>query len=117
MRRRLVGLALALGLLAGCAAGMQYRQIGPTYPPRGSAAAIQLIERGEPAEPYDRIGQITWEYQREKFSPPLLKEILPDLQQKAWEVGGDALVIRELREPANPTGTLRVVADVVRWKR
>jgi hypothetical protein len=117
MRKRLVPLLLGLAVLAGCAAGMQYRQTGPTYPPRGSTAEIALFDRVEPPQPYERLGEINWEYHRRKFTQPRLIEILPELKEKAREVGGDALVVRKLEEPANPEGTLKLVADVVRWKR
>jgi hypothetical protein len=39
------------------------------------------------------------------------------LKQKAWEAGGDALIVRKLEEPREAEGTLRLAADVVRWKR
>jgi hypothetical protein len=115
MPRSLV-LLLGLTVLAGCAAGMQYRQTGPSYPPRGSADQIEVYDRTPPPRPYEQIGEITYDYQRRKFQPPTLAEILPELRQKAWEVGGDALVVRKNEEPKDPEGTLRVVADVVRWK-
>ena len=117
MRRSAVLLAIGVALLAGCAAGLRYEQVGPTYPPRGSTSDVQIIERGEPSRPYERLGQITWDYERNKFDPPRLAEILPDLKQKTWEAGGDALIVRKLEEPpTNPRGTLRLIADVVRWK-
>ena len=118
MKRQLrAGIAL-LAFLGGCVAGgMQYQQIGQTYPHRGSASDVRIFEKTEPPEQYDRIGQIVWDYSRRKFDAPTLREILPDMKQKAWEVGGDALIIRDLREPRDPEGTLHVVADVVRWKR
>jgi hypothetical protein len=102
------------GIGVGAAAG---HDSCPTYPPRGSASDVRLIEKGEPPEPYERLGQLTWDYRRSKFEPPTLQEILPELKQKAWEVGGDALVIRDLKEPRDSEGTLHVVSDVVRWKR
>jgi hypothetical protein len=117
MRRRFTGWLLSLVFLTGCATGLQYQALGPTYPPRGSASDVRLIEKGEPPEPYERLGQLTWDYRRSKFEPPTLQEILPELKQKAWEVGGDALVIRDLKEPRDSEGTLHVVSDVVRWKR
>jgi hypothetical protein len=116
-RTVLVLLLLGLPLLGGCAAGMQYQQVGPTYAPRGSASEVKIFEKGEPPEPYDRVGQITWDYQRSKFTPPQLQEIEGQLRQKAYEVGGDAVVVRKLEEPRNPEGTLKLVADVVRFKR
>jgi hypothetical protein len=106
---------VALGL-GGCAAGLQYVS-EKTYPPRGTAAEVQVFEKREPPEPYERLGQVTWDYSRSKFTPPRLTEILGDLKQKTWEAGGDALVIRKLEEPANPEGVLRLSADVVRFRR
>ena len=118
MRRVLAPLLFGCTVLAGCAAGLQYVQVGPTYPPRGSASEVKVFDRVEPPEPYERLGEIRWDYRRKKFTPPRLIEILPDLKQKAWEVGGDALIVRRLEEPqSDPEGTLRAVADVVRWKR
>jgi hypothetical protein len=116
MRRRLLLIGLGLVWLAGCASGPKY-VAERSYPPRGTAAGIQVFDRREPPEPYDRLGQLSWDYQRSKFTPPRLVEILPELKQKAWEAGGDALVIRNLEEPMNPDGVLRVQADVVRFRR
>jgi hypothetical protein len=116
MNRRGLLIVLSALWLAGCAAGLQYTS-EKTYPPRGTAADVKIIEKGEPPEPYERIGQITWEYQRRKFTPPQLEEIADQLKQKAWEAGGDAIVVRKLEEPTNPEGTLRVAADVVRFRR
>ena len=113
-------LLLLVGLIAlgGCAAGLQYQQIGQTYPPRGSSDAVKIFDRAEPPEPYDRVGQITWDYRRSKFTPPRLTEIEPQLRQKAYEAGGDALVVRKLEEPqTDAEGTLKLTADVVRFKR
>jgi len=118
LRRVLVPVLLALTGLTACAGGLRYTQVGPTYPPRGTASGVQLFDRVEPPEPYERLGQIAWDYRRAKFTPPRLTEILPALKQKAWESGGDALIVRRLEEPStDPEGTLRVAADVVRWKR
>jgi hypothetical protein len=110
-------LLFGLALLGGCAAGMQYQQIGPTYLPRGTAGEVKIFEKGEPPEPYDRIGQITWDYRRSKFTPPQLEEIEGELRQKAYEVGGDAVVVRKLEEPKDPEAPLKLTADVVRFKR
>ena len=118
MRRQLRAAIVGLVFLSGCVAGgMQYQQIGQTYPRRGSADDIRIFEKTEPPEQYDRVGQIVWDYSRRKFDAPTVREILPDMKQKAWEVGGDALIIRDLTEPRNPDGTLHVAADVVRWRR
>jgi hypothetical protein len=116
MRHRGVLVVLIALWLAGCAAGLQYAS-EKTYPPRGTAAGIQVFEGREPPEPYERLGQITWDYSRSKFTPPRLTEVLGELKQKAWEAGGDALVIRKLEEPTNPEGVLRLAADVVRFRR
>jgi hypothetical protein len=116
MASRIVLVGLCVALVAACAAGLQYTS-EKTYPPRGTAEGIQVFDRREPPEAYERLGQITWDYQRTKFSPPNLQEIQSDLKQKVWEVGGDALIIRKLEEPRDPEGVLRVGADVVRWKR
>jgi hypothetical protein len=113
----LVLLLFGLPLLGGCAAGMQYQQVGPTFPPRGTAADVKIIEKGEPSEPYDRVGQITWDYRRSKFTPPKLQEIEGELRKKAYEVGGDAVVVRKLEEPRDPEAPLKLTADVVRFKR
>jgi hypothetical protein len=110
-------LLIGVALLAGCAGGLRYTATGPTYPPRGTAGDVKLFDRVEPPEPYERLGQLTWEYRRSKFTPPRLTEVLPELRRKAWEVGGDALIVRRLKEPPDPEGTLEVAADVVRWKR
>ena len=104
------------GFLTGCASGLKYTQVGPKYPPRGSVNEIQLFDRREPGWAYERLGQITWDYQRSRFAPPTVAEILPELRQKAWEVGGDALIVRQVREPRHPEDTLHVEADVVRRK-
>ena len=116
MRRRVFVIMLGVMWLAGCASGPQY-VAERTYPPRGTAEGVQLFDRREPPEPYERLGRLTWDYQRSKFTPPRLVEILPQLEQKAWEAGGDPLVIRTLEEPQNPEGVLRVGADVVRFRR
>src|SRR5262249_60939689 len=78
-------LLLLVGLIAlgGCAAGLQYRQIGQTYPPRGSADAIKIFDRAEPPEPYDRVGQITWDYRRAEVTPPPPQETAPPPPPKA----------------------------------
>jgi len=102
--------------LGGCAAGLQYTS-EKTYPPRGTAADVKIFNRSEPPEPYERLGQVTWDYSRSKFTAPELKEIEGDLKQKAWESGGDAIVIRDLQQPTSPDGVLRVKADVVRFRR
>lgn len=117
MRRELVGWLVGVAVLGGCAAGMQYVQVGPTYPPRGTAAQVQVFDRTEPPAPYERLGEIRWDYRRRKFTPPRLVEILPELKQKAWEAGGDALVVRQLEEPVDPEGPLKLTADVVRFRR
>lgn len=116
MRRRVLLCVVGIVVLAGCASGPKY-VAERMYPPRGTAADVQVFDRREPPEPYERLGQLTWDYQWSKFTPPRLVEILPELKQKAWEAGGDALVIRRLEEPQNPDGVLRVGADVVRWRR
>jgi hypothetical protein len=110
-------LLFGLPLLGGCAAGMQYQQVGPTYAPRGTVGEVKIFEKGEPPEPYDRIGQITWDYRRSKFTAPQLQEIAGELRQKAYEVGGDAVVVRKLEEPRDAEGPLKLTADVVRFKR
>jgi hypothetical protein len=118
MRRVLFTALLAGLLLGGCAGGLQYKSLGPSHPPRGTPEQIQVFDRVEPPTPYDRIGQLSGEHQRRKFTPPRLIEILPEMKKKAWEVGGDALVVRKLEEPpVDPDGTLRVEADVVRFRR
>jgi hypothetical protein len=116
MRRHGVLAVLVALWLSGCAAGLQYTA-EKSYPPRGTAADVKVFEKAEPPEPYERIGQITWDYSRSKFTPPRLTEVLGELKQKAWEAGGDALVIRKLEEPTNPEGVLRLAADVVRFRR
>ncbi len=116
-RTVLVLLLLGLPLLGGCAAGMQYQQVGPTYAPRGSASDVKIL-KAEPPEPYDRVGQINWDYRRSKFTPPKLEEIEGQLRQKAYEVGGDAVIVRKLEEPARDAeAPLKLTADVVRFKR
>jgi hypothetical protein len=118
MRRAILGLLCVGLLLGGCASGLEYKSLGPSYPPRGTAEGIQVFDRVEPPAPYDRIGTISGEHQRRKFMPPRLIEILPEMKQKAYEAGGDALVVRKLEEPpTDPDGVLKVEADVVRFKR
>ena len=118
MRRWLARWLLGAALLAGCAGGMQYVQVGPNYPPRGTAAEVRVYDRVEPPTAYERLGEIRWEYRRRKFTPPKLAEVLSDLRQKAWEVGGDAVVIRRLEEPpTDPEAPLKLVADVVRFRQ
>jgi hypothetical protein len=112
------GVLAVLGALwlAGCAAGLQYTS-EKTYPPRGTAAEVKIFEKVEPPEPYERIGKISWDYQRRKFEPPRLKEIEGEIKQKAWEAGGDAVIVRTLDEPREAEGVLRLSADVVRFRR
>jgi hypothetical protein len=118
MRRVILGL-LCVGLLAGgCASGIEYKSLGPSYPPRGTAEGIKIFDRVEPPEPYDRIGTISGEYQRRKFTPPRLHEIQGEVKQKAYDAGGDAVIVRNLVEPPyDPDGVLKLQADVVRFKR
>ena len=119
MRRARRFVLLLVGFsLAACAAGsMQFRAEGGPYPRRATVDQIQVFE-AEPGRAYDRVGQITWDYTHSKFAAPELAEILPALKQKAWESGGDALIIRRASftgQPA-PNGPLHVVADVIRWR-
>jgi hypothetical protein len=116
MKTRGVLVVLGALWLAGCAAGLQYTA-EKSYPPRGTAAEVKIFDKVEPPEPYEKIGQISWDYQRRKFEPPQLKEIADDIKQKAWESGGDAIVIRKLEEPRDAEGVLRLSADVVRFRR
>ena len=113
---RLLLSVVAVVVLAGCGSGPRY-VAERTYPPRGTPADVQVFDRREPPEPYERLGQLTWDYRRSKFTPPRLTEVLPELRQKAWEAGGDALVIRRLEESLDHEGVLRVSADVVRFRR
>jgi hypothetical protein len=115
VNRVLLG-AIGLILLAGCAAGLQY-VAEKSYPPRGTADAVQIFNQKEPAEAYERLGTITWDYSRQKFTAPTLEEIQADLKQKTYEAGGDALIVRKLELPRTSDGVLRLGADVVRFKR
>jgi hypothetical protein len=114
LRHLLAGLGILL--LAGCAAGPQY-VVEKSYPPRGTADAVQILLQKEPAEAYERLGTLTWDYSRNKFTAPTLEEIQADLKQKVYEAGGDALIVRKLELPKASDGVLRLGADVVRFKR
>ena len=117
MRVALSAIVLTGLMLTACSSALRFVAEGGPYPRRGTVEQVQVIE-SEPGRAYDRVGRIEWDYTDTHFQGPRLRDALPALKQKAWDVGGDALVIREASQRGRqaPDQPLRVRADVIRWR-
>ncbi len=113
---RLVALLLlALTVLVGCGAGPYYVAAdSQLHEVRGSQTDIQILT-GEPTAPYITVGVIDWDIVRFSLKGPTFEEAVPKLRELAWKHGGDAVVVRHAVE-GTTRWTLRIVADVIRFK-
>lgn len=120
MRRRVQWLGLGIALLVaggGCSVPIQYVRSSPsTFPPRGDPANVRLLY-AEPLEPFEVLGVVSWEYYQPGLRAYEVPDILSRLQRKAWEVGGDALIVRKHIIDSAVTRNLQIVADVIRFRR
>jgi hypothetical protein len=121
MRLGHLAVVLAATLTLGaCAPGaLKFSPAGTQYPARGTAEQVQVFKLGQtPNRPFVKVGEITGEFQHKKFSVPTLEDATPELKQKAWEAGGDAVVVRraEIIGTPNPDKPLHLTADVIRWQ-
>lgn len=120
---RQIGIAVVLAgslTLGACATtGVKFTPAGGTYPARGTAEQIQMFTAANaPTRPFVKVGEISGEYQHKKFTVPKIEDALPEMKQKAWEGGGDAIVVREAQiiGTPNPDKPLHIKADVIRWQ-
>lgn len=99
---------------------MQFVADDREYPTRSDPEQIEVIHPSEAplGRPFVRVGVITWEYTHLRFTPPRLDDALPALRQKASEVGGDALVVRQAQMMGRPDPgkILHLRVDVIRWR-
>ena len=115
---KIIMLAIAVSLvLMACGTPLQYiPQSGASLPAsHGLPADIQVFS-GEPGRAYEVLGFINWDYYQPGWRAPSITDILPQLQKKAWESGGDALIIRKTETGEMHTRNLRVIAEVIRWR-
>jgi hypothetical protein len=116
----LLPMALALGSCEGERPTMRFVADDREYPVRSAPDQIEVIrpEDAPLGRPFIRVGIITWEYTHLRFTPPRIEDALPALRQKASEVGGDALVVRqtEMRGRPDPGKILHIRVDVIRWR-
>jgi len=121
MRQIGITVVLAASLILGACAptGLKVTPEGGPYPARGTAEQIQVFSiANAPTRPFVKVGELAGEFQHKKFTVPKLEDALPDMKQKAWEAGGDALVVREAQiiGTPNPDKPLHIKADVIRWQ-
>ena len=108
--------ALSLLLLVGCGTPMQFiRNSHNATHIRRSPAEIQVYY-SEPEAKYDNIGLIIWDHYQPGFRAPFISDVLPKLQVKASQEGGDAIIIRKQEVPPLTERNLRVAADVIRFR-
>ncbi len=119
MRPLVLNLAFLTGLaLAGCATrGMQFVADGGPYAQRTPAERIQVFESDPGGRAYVRVGRINWDYTSGTVEARLV-DVLPRLKDKASQVGGDALIVRQAEYVGTPSAgkPLVVHADVIRWQ-
>jgi hypothetical protein len=121
MRQISLAVMLAAGLALGaCApAPLKFTPEGAQYAARGTAEQVQVFKLGQtPGRPFVKVGVIAGEFQHKKFTVPTLEDASPELKQKAWQAGGDAVVVRqaEIIGTPNPDKPLHITADVIRWQ-
>jgi hypothetical protein len=116
----LLPMAVALGSCEGQRPEMQFVADDREYPTGSDPEQIEVIHPSEAplGRPFVRVGVITWEYTHLRFTPPRLDDALPALRQKASEVGGDALVVRQAQMMGRPDPgkILHLRVDVIRWR-
>ena len=120
MRPIALSALLLTGLtLTACATGggLKFDAEAGTYAQRGAAAQIQVFDAEPGGRAFIRVGRISWDYTSGTVEVRLV-DLLPQLKQKAWEVGGDAFVVRQAGYVGTPSaGKAFVVrADVIRWQ-
>jgi hypothetical protein len=81
------GAAVIIGMafITACGTPLQYvKQTPGTYTPRGDPSTVKVLF-ADPGEPYEVLGFINWDYYQPGWRAPSITDILPRLQQKAWE--------------------------------
>ena len=121
MRQIGIAVVFAAGLILGACAptALKFTPAGGTYPTRNTAEQVQVFNvANAPTRPFVKVGEISGGYQHKKFTVPKIEDALPELKQKAWEGGGDAIVVREAQiiGTPNPDKPLHIKADVIRWQ-
>ena len=118
--RAMIGACLtALLLLAGCATqkGFQFTGAGGPYPARTAADKIEVFDKDPGGKPYQTIGNLKGSYISNTVLV-VLKDVLPQIQAKAAEAGGDAVIVREAGYTGapSPNKPFNLSADVIRYQ-
>ena len=114
MRRRALW-PFVLLLALSCGTSLQFiENSSKRYQPRGDPSTIKVFYN-EPSETHELLGTLHWDYYQPGFRRPAITDVLPELKRKAWQVGGDAIVVRQ--EVASPQSrNLLLVIDVIRFR-
>jgi len=96
---------------------LKFTAEGGPYATRGSAEKVEIFVGAASAKPFTRVGWIEWDYTSNTVELHLI-DLIPALQQAAYDHGGEAVVVREFgyQGNADPGKPFRVRGDVIRWQ-
>jgi hypothetical protein len=116
-RKAAGALAIATSLwVTGCGTSLQYiDNSGKRHEPRGDPSRIKVLYK-EPTEKYELLDTINWDYYQPGFRRPAITDVLTELRQKAWQVGGDAIIVRGQEVASPQSRNLLVLVDVIRFE-
>ena len=102
---------------AQTAGDLKFTAEGGPYNKRGTVEQVQVLVGDAGGKPFTKVGSIEWNYTSNTVELHLI-DLIPALQQAAFDHGGEAVVVREFGYQGNPDPgkPFRVRGDVIRWQ-